>query len=133
MKVILASDHLGVEFVGRLRDTFPDTEFALALSEEEMIREVADAEVFLGWPSKKVFSAGTGLKWVHCIGTGIDNVGALGDIAASGIPITNARGPHTEPMADHTMLFLLSLAHNAKQMLNDQAKGEWDTLSLIHI
>ena len=133
MKVVLGSDHLGVEFVERLRDTFPDTDFVLALSEEEMIREVADAEVFLGWPSKKVFSAGGGLKWVHCIGTGIDNVEALGDIEASGIPITNARGPHTEPMADHTMLFLLSLAHNAKKMLDDQAKGVWDTSGYDHV
>ena len=133
MKVVLGSDHLGgTDFVERLRDTFPDTEFALALSPEDTLREVADAEVLLGWPTKEVFSAGAGLKWVHCLGTGIDGVGALGDIGAAGIPITNARGPHTEPMADHTMLFLLSLAHNARQMLDDQARGAWDTNGYDH-
>lgn len=133
MKVVLGSDHLGAEFLERLRDTFPGTEFTLALSRDDMVREAADAEVFLGWPTQEVFRAGSGLKWVHCIGTGVDNVGALGDIAAAGIPITNARGPHTEPMADHTMLFVLSLAHNAKKMLDDQSRGEWDTNGYDHI
>ncbi|MDA1258532.1 MAG: D-2-hydroxyacid dehydrogenase [Chloroflexi bacterium] len=133
MKVVLGSDHLGVEFLERLRDTFPGTEFALALSPDDMVRESADAEVFLGWPTPEIFQAGSGLKWVHCIGTGVDNVGALADIAAAGIPITNARGPHVEPMADHTMLFLLSLAHNSKKMLDDQAKGEWDALGFDHV
>ena len=133
MKVVLGSDHLGMDFVERLRDTFPDTEFALALSHEDMVREAADAEVFLGWPTREVFRSGAGLKWVHCIGTGVDNVEALGDIASAGIPITNARGPHTEPMADHTILFLLSLAHNSKKMLDDQARGEWDATGFDHV
>lgn len=133
MKVVLGSDHLGTEFLERLRDTFPDTQFALALTHDDMVREAADAEVFLGWPTREIFRAGSDLKWVHCIGTGVDNVGALGDIADAGIPITNARGPHTEPMADQTMLFLLSLAHNAKKMLDDQANGVWDTNGYDHV
>ena len=133
MKVVLGSDHLGVAFLEQLRDTFPGAEFALALSQDDMVREAADAEVFLGWPTREVFRAGPGLKWVHCIGTGVDNVGALGDIAEAGIPITNARGPHTEPMADHTMLFLLSLAHNSKKMLVDQSSGAWDTNGYDHV
>ena len=133
MKVVLGSDHLGVAFLEQLRDTFPGTEFALALSHDDMVREAADAEVFLGWPTREVFRSGPGLKWVHCIGTGVDNVGALGEIAEAGIPITNARGPHTEPMADHTMLFLLSLAHNSKKMLVDQSSGAWDTNGYDHV
>jgi phosphoglycerate dehydrogenase-like enzyme len=133
VKVVLGSDHLGTDFVERLRDTFPDTEFALALSHDDMVREAADAEVFLGWPTREVFRSGAGLKWVHCIGTGVDNVESLSDIASAGIPITNARGPHTEPMADQTMLFLLSLAHNAKKMLDDQSRGVWDALGFDHV
>jgi len=134
VKVVLGSDHLGgTDFLERLRDTFPDTEFALALTKDDMLRESVDAEVFLGWPSTEVFNAGPGLNWVHCLGTGIDGVGALGDIEAKGIPITNARGPHTEPMADHTMLFLLSLAHNAKKMLEHQRDHVWDTNSYDHV
>ena len=134
MKVVLGSDHLGgTDFLERLRDTFPDTKFALALTNDDMLRESVDAEVFLGWPSTEVFNVGSGLNWVHCLGTGIDGIGALGDIEAKGIPITNARGPHTEPMADHTMLFLLSLAHNAKQMMDHQRDHVWETYSYDHV
>ncbi|MBT4074592.1 MAG: D-2-hydroxyacid dehydrogenase [Chloroflexi bacterium] len=133
MKVVLGSDHLGTDFLERLQDTFPDTRFTLALSHDDMVREAADAEVFLGWPTREVFRSGSDLKWVHCIGTGVDNVEALADIADAGIPITNARGPHTEPMADQTMLFLLSLAHNAKKMLDDQTNGVWDTNGYDHV
>ena len=133
MKVVLGTDHLGIEFVEQLRDTFPDTQFTLAITHDEMVQEAAGAEVFLGWPTQEVFLAGSDLKWVHCIGTGVDNLGALSAIANAGTTLTNARGPHTEPMADQTMLFILSLAHNAKQMLEDQANGVWDTAAYDHV
>ncbi|MEE8364068.1 MAG: D-2-hydroxyacid dehydrogenase [Dehalococcoidia bacterium] len=132
MKVVLATDHLGADLVERLRDTFPDTEFAAAFTPEDQMREVVDAEVFMGWPSREVFAAGSRLKWVHCVGTGVDNVGALADIAAAGTPLTNALGPHTEPMADHVMLSILSLAHVAPELWEDKTAGTWDTAKYAH-
>ncbi|MFW6174469.1 MAG: NAD(P)-dependent oxidoreductase, partial [Chloroflexota bacterium] len=129
MKAMLATTHLGEDFTGRLQGTFPDVRFVSAFTPEEQLREIADTEVYIGWPSQEVFRAGKQLKWIHCVGTGVDHVEALQDIAEAGVPLTNSLGPHAEPMGDHTMLFILSLAHQAPRLWEDQKLRRWDTQS----
>ena len=45
------------------RDTATEVEFASALTDEEQLREVPDAEVQFGTISREAFAAGEKLKW----------------------------------------------------------------------
>ena len=86
-------------FFKEMQTAFPDVHFVEVSEEADQIREVADAEVYYGWPSRDVFLAGKNLKWIHCPGTGIDQHMAIPELVATDIPITNAREPHFAPMA----------------------------------
>ena len=126
MKVVV-TNLFGDGFEDSLRDEFGEVEFAFAVSEEEQAREIKDADVFMGTPSREVFLAADHLRWMHCPGTGIDKLTEIPEIVDSDVVLTNARGPHAAPMADHVMAFCLAFAHKTHKMLLDQQARVWDT------
>ena len=44
----------------------------------------------------------------------------------SDVVVTNARGPHTSPMADHGMAMILTFAHRLRQLWDDQQAKIWN-------
>lgn len=134
MKVLVTNDHLGDAFIDDLRAEFPQVEFAVAMSEGEQLAQAADADAIFGWPSSPdVVEAAARLRWIHCPGTGIDKImDDLPSLADSDVVLTNARGPHAEPMADHVMWMALSLAHRGRDMAQDQRDKYWSTAKYSH-
>ena len=100
MKVLMTDAHLGDSFVEQLQAEFPQVEFITAMNIEEQFREAPDADVICGWPdSPDVVEAASRLRWIHCPGTGIDKIMAeMPTLADSDVVLTNARGPHANPM-----------------------------------
>ena len=133
MKVVLAPFVVGKqldehieEFSDELSAEFPEHTFQPASTAEEQLREVRDADVYYGWPSREVFLAAERLRWVHCPGTGIDRlVGGVPELVESDVVLTNARGPHAGPMADHVLGMVIALAHRLNEMGEDQRAHRW--------
>lgn len=125
MKVVMAS-MLTDEFMEDLRASFPDVDFQQAATEEEQLAQVADADVLFGVLSSQVFRAATRLRWLHCPGTGIDKVMEVSDIVDSDVVLTNARGPHAGPMADHVFSMILTFAHRSRELWEDQRAHRWE-------
>lgn len=125
MKIVVAG-LFGDGFEDSLTTEFPNLQFAFAQSEEDQAREIKDADAFLGTPSRDVFLAADRLRWMHCPGTGIDKLTEIPEIADSDVVLTNARGPHAAPMADHVMGMCLSFAHRSVEMAEDQKARRWD-------
>ena len=125
MKIVVAG-LFGDGFEDSLTAEFPNLAFAFAPSEEDQAREIKDADVFLGTPSRDVFLAADRLRWMHCPGTGIDKLTEIPEVADSDVVLTNARGPHAAPMADHVMGMCLAFAHRSDEMLEDQKARRWD-------
>ena len=134
MKVLMTNAHLGDGFVEQLQTEFPEVEFVTAMSAEEQLSAAGDADVICGWPdSPEVVEAASRLRWIHCPGTGIDKIMAeLPALADSDVVLTNARGPHANPMADHVLWMMLSLSHRGRQMAEDQRLGQWDADKYLH-
>ena len=126
MKVVITTSHLGEEFVRELRETFPGVSFVPAYTPEDQRRETVDADVSLGWPGREAFLAARKLRWIHNVGMGIDWMLQAPEVVASDVVVTNAPGPHTNPMADHVMAVLLALAHNLRELWDDQRAKRWD-------
>ena len=126
MKVVVTS-LFGDGFEESLAADFPGVEFVFAASEDDQARAIADADAFMGTPSRDVFLAADRLRWLHCPGTGIDKLTAIPEIADSDVVLTNARGPHAAPMADHVMAVCLAFAHKTNDMMADQKARVWDT------
>ena len=127
MKVGIAFD-FGAEFVEDMRASFPEVEFASALTDEEQLREVPDAEVQFGTISREAFAAGEKLKWFSFIGIGFDSVTRnVPEIVDSSVVMTLSRGVHAAVMADHALGMIVALAHRLPETLADQQKRIWDT------
>ena len=125
MKVVIGTHHTGEQFIHELADAFPDVEFAAAYDDADHPAAIADADVFLGWPGREAFLAARQLKWIHCPGAGIDRLIAVPEIVESDIPVTNAPGPHVNPMADHVIGMMVALTHRFKEMVRDQDNRHW--------
>ncbi len=125
MKVVIGY-FLTDPYLSDLRAEFPDVEFQPAATEEEQRLHIQDADIFLGVPSRDVFLAAEKLRWLHCPGTGVDKLLEIPEVADSDVVVTNARGPHTNPMADHAFGMILTLAHHIRELWDDQRAHRWD-------
>ena len=110
-----------------LERTFPKLEFVWCETLDEELDAIVDAEVYSGWPSRKVFNAATNLKWIHCPGAGINELTDIPELVNSDIPVTNARNPHVSPMATHVFGFIIIFAHRFHQMIEEQKSKTWNT------
>jgi phosphoglycerate dehydrogenase-like enzyme len=126
MKIVM-SGRATDQFVDELRATFPDVIFHRAATPEEEIELIRDADVYCGEPSREVFLAAQRLLWIQCPGTGIDRIVSIPEIRESDVILTNARGPHTNPMADHAFGMILTFAHCLREQWEDQKVHYWDT------
>ena len=126
MKVVLATDHSEPEFAKELRTEFADIEFATSNNREEEKCNIKDADIYCGIPTRDVFLSAEKLKWIQCIGTGVDVIMSIPEILDSDVVLTNCRGPHAAPMADHTMGMITTLAHQLNEMWDDQKNHVWD-------
>ncbi len=129
MKILVADlDLIDEQFSIDLIDSFPDVDFIYTSSIKEQLIHIKDADVYLGYPSREVFLAAENLRWIACTGTGIDTLVSIPELVNSEIILTNARGPHAEPMANHTLGMVLALAHRMNETMADQKRHCWDTM-----
>ncbi len=127
MKVVMLGPRLGEDFSNDLRKSFPSVTFIHAPTTEDQKREIADADVCFGSPSREVFLTAKRLRWIHEPGTGIDRLlSTVPELVASDVVLTNARGPHANPMADHVIAMMLTFAHNLRELWEDQQAHRWD-------
>ncbi len=126
MKVVVTG-LFGDGFEESLVSEFADVDFVFVSSDEDQAREIEDADALMGSPNREVFRAARRLRWMHCPGTGIDKLTAIPEVVDSDVVLTNARGPHAAPMADHVIGMCLAFAHRTNEMVLDQRARRWDT------
>ena len=125
MKVLIGALING-QFKKDLINEFADIEFLFGESEEEEIDLVNDADIYMGNITRKIFLASQKMRWIQCPGTGIDKIMSIPEIIDSDVVVTNSRGPHTEPMADHGIAMILTFAHKLRDLWEDQKQRKWD-------
>ena len=125
MKVLMTGG--GRDFADELRAEFPDVTFEVGGSVDEQIEQMRDADVYFGWPTREVFVAAQRLRWVQNPGTGIDQIAEVPEMLDSDVVLTNCRGPHANPMADHVLGMMLSLAHRLGDLWDDQKAHRWES------
>jgi phosphoglycerate dehydrogenase-like enzyme len=127
MKLALGTLHSDKEFVAELRSEFPTVEFRPSTSDEEEQANIRDADAFWGNPSRELLQAAERLRWLQSVGTGVENIVSIPEVRESDVILTNCRGPHAEPMADHVFGMVTTLAHKLNEMWDDQREHRWET------
>ncbi|RJP23937.1 MAG: MBL fold metallo-hydrolase [Candidatus Omnitrophota bacterium] len=100
----------------------PNVEFVKADSNREVLEKIADVDGMLGFIDEEQFKAAKKLRWVHSIMAGVNGY-LFPEFVNSDVVLTNARGMHGAPIADHvigmTLMFSKGLAvHYKQQILN---------------
>lgn len=114
------------EEVERLHAEFPDLVIARAASKADLVARAPEAEILFSWaPGDDLVRAAPALRWIHAPAAG---VGAFltPSVLQRGLRLTNSRGVHAIPIAEHTMGMLVALARDFRRAIEDQNAGKLD-------
>ena len=128
-KIVLAGDYGAL--ADELRAEHPSVTFTVALTDGEQLEQMVDADAMYGWPTREVFLAAERLRWIQRTGTGINQIIDLPELVESDVVLTNSRGPHALPMANHVFAMMLSLAHSLPALMDAQRDHDWHAAKRI--
>jgi phosphoglycerate dehydrogenase-like enzyme len=117
--------------VTRLATEFPQLEWAVARSPDEVGEETRSAEILV--LSNRVCTpelgealrngGGATLRWIHFVTSGIERGVAMG--LPDGVIISNAAGVRAPTVAEHAMALLLALVRYLPGMRSEQDAHRW--------
>ena len=124
MKLLLTT-RAGDPYFDLLDDLPADVQKVWALAPDDVLREIADADVVYGWPTLEQFQAAKQLKWIQIPSAGVEMVCSVPEIVESDVIITNARGAHARVIAEHTFAMLLAFTRGLHRFEQDKAARRW--------
>jgi phosphoglycerate dehydrogenase-like enzyme len=109
-----------------IRDRLGDADLRVATDEATTLEHAPDAEVVVTHRlSGPLLDAATGLRWVHVLSAGIDQLD-LEELRERGIVLTNSSGIHAQPIGEHVLGALLHFARRFDRAVAQQHRREWD-------
>ena len=112
--------------VERLSREFPDLDIERADSKDGLAERIPSAEILFSWaPGEKAVARGTRLRWIHAPAAGIGAY-LTPSVVQRGLTLTNSRGVHATPIAEHTLGMLVALARDFRGAIRDQLRGRLD-------
>ncbi len=117
------------ELVRELENVTPEARI-VPVSASSRMREIADADAFIGEITSAEVRAGTNLKWVGVISAGVERVlfpkDGSSDLRQSKIILTNNKIVQGPEIADHALAMLLMLSRNLYLLYRNDQKQIWD-------
>ena len=107
--------------------TFPQVQFTVAADQDDILREIVDAEAVFGAINREAFLAAKQLKWIQNTGAGVERLARIAEIAESDVTVTNTRGAHAATIAEHAFGLLISLTRQLPRLLDAQRERKLDT------
>ena len=96
---------------------------------ENVMREIGDADAYVGDITPVQVRAGKHLQWVQVMSAGVENVLFLSggnDLRDSNIALTNNKIVQGPEIADHAMAMLLMLTRRLRKYVDDDLHETWD-------
>jgi phosphoglycerate dehydrogenase-like enzyme len=116
--------------VDRLRRLLPDDDVVHARTAEELAAALPDADVLLtARLSREEFALAARLQWMHSSAAGVGNL-LHPELVQSPIPLTNSRGAHAVPIAEHAIALILALRRSLHVALARQHERQWAQIEI---
>jgi phosphoglycerate dehydrogenase-like enzyme len=113
------------ELPAALKNRWPEMRVAHLKTYDALPAELPDTDIFVGFNLlPKQLAVARKLKWIHITSAGVSQL-MRPDVQARGVVITNARGIHAIPRAEHTMGAMLALARKFPDTVHYQDAKEW--------
>lgn len=108
-----------------IRRRWPEMRVVHLNSYDLLPAELPDTDIFTGFTLQPdQLTASRKLKWIHVTAAGVAQL-MRPDVQASGVIVTNSRGIHAIPMAEHTMGLLIALARKFPASVRYQQERRW--------
>ncbi len=121
--VVVCTARIGPQHEAMIRAVDPRVDLRV-VSRAEAPDHAAEVEVWVGWDVPDAVLARAGrLRWVHSTAAGVDNL--LPKLWGRDVLLTNSRGIHAIPVAEHVLACLLVFARNLHVALRHQLHRRW--------
>lgn len=109
--------------IGGTLDTFIDWDT------DHFDDSMQDAEVLLTWnlPMENLAQKAPKLKWIHCIGAGVEHMLPM-DWIPEGVTLTNNKGVHAAKAAEFGLMSVLMLHSHIPAVVTNQRNKVYDSL-----
>jgi phosphoglycerate dehydrogenase-like enzyme len=124
-RIIMAAPQNNPERIEELRKMYPEVEFVVPSTREDVLALVGDADAFFGSPREQEFRTAEQLRWVQSSSAGVEWMWNVRGIADSDVVVTNMRGAHADTIAEHAFALLLALTRAIREWGQYQQKQEW--------
>lgn len=130
MKAVVISKHLTPQVLN-LAQFVPGWELVTADDDVDALRKAPDAEVAVCWGTQwpgALVREDANLRWIQAVSAGVEAlVPPLRDLERQGRPIilTNARGAHGAPIAEHVLGMVLAFSRGLLACQRAQSRSEW--------
>ncbi len=118
------------ELAQGIRERWPEMRVVQLPRYDKLDHELPDADIFVGVTLRpEQFAMARKLKWIHCTAAAVGQF-MYPELRSSGIELTNARGIHRIPMAEHIAGTLVALARRFPDCFSYQQQGHWSQQEL---
>lgn len=127
IKKVLVTAYIGEENKEKLRRALEPAEVTFRMfTDKEGIAEAArDVDVaILNGDLDDSILASSALRWVHCCRAGVEK-SARPEVFERGIILTSSSGRSAPALAEHALMFMLSLTYDVPMLLAAQAERKW--------
>jgi phosphoglycerate dehydrogenase-like enzyme len=102
----------------------------VAVNSDNMMREIVDADAYIGDIKPAEVRAGKNLKWVQVMSAGVEKIlfpaSGESDLRDSNIILTNNKVVQGPEIADHAMAMLLMLSRDLYKLYQNDKQEIWD-------
>lgn len=113
------------DFSAKVKVRWPKMKVVHLQTYENVDRELPDTDILVGYSLRQdQFHLAKKLKWIHSTAAGVNQL-MYPELRESGIVLTNARGIHAEPMAEHILGTILAVARRFPDAFRYQAQARW--------
>ncbi len=108
-----------------IRVRWPEMRVVLLQDNSQLPPELPDTDIFAGFTlTPEQIAVAHKLKWIHVTAAGVTHL-IRPDVKSSGVVVTNSRGIHAIPMAEHIIGMMVAMAHKFPDAFRYQAKHHW--------
>jgi phosphoglycerate dehydrogenase-like enzyme len=117
--------------------TLARTNITVGDTPEAFAQTAAAADVIFHWAAdlavfEQVWRMAPRVRWVHSRSAGLDGV-LFAELAASPVPLTNARGVFSEILGEFAIGAVFFFAKDLRRMVRSQMAGVWDEFDTVEI
>ena len=113
-------------YLSTLRATFPEVDFPICATAEELAATIGEADALIGGGAldAPLLDAAARLRWVQLPVAGVDGFDTA-PLVARGIAITTFSGVTAPNIAEHVLMMMFAFARNIRLLLHQQERHIW--------